>query len=209
MQPRRAALRPILIKEAIMSTSMLYRLGALAGLLSGVSIISGRLLARLPNTQPGEIVDLLSPFFALFLTIALYLGQRRESGVFGVVAFIVLFTGLVTLVSLDYYGAFMRIHLSETTIAQIEEGPSAPVFVGSLLTFLVGQILFGISVIRAGVYSKIAAILFMLGLIPIAFHPTGIFPESVVDIAAIAVGIGLIWWSIDLNRLAGTKIEPA
>jgi hypothetical protein len=179
----------------------------LAGFLSGVCIILGRLLARLPNSQSGETFDVLSPFFALFLAIALYLGQRRESGVFGGVAFIVLFTGLVMLVSLDYYGAFIRIHLPETMIAQIEAGPSAPVFVGSLFTFLIGEILFGISVIRAGVYSKIAAILFMLGLIFVALHPSGIFPESVIDIGATAVGIGLIWWSIDLYKLAIKKVE--
>lgn len=188
-----------------MSDSTLYRLGALAGFLSGVCIIIGRLLSRLPNTQPGEIVDLLSPFFALFLAVALYLGHRRESGVLGGIAFIVLFTGLVTLVCLDYYGAFIRIHLPEAVIAQVEEGSSAPVFVGSLFTFLIGGILFGISVIRAGVYSKIAAILFMLGLLPIALHPTGIFPESIVDIGATAVGIGMLWWSLGLNRLAGTN----
>ena len=188
-----------------MSKSTLYRLGALAGFMSGVLIIAGRVLARQPNTGPGEIVDWLSPFFALFLTIALYLGQRRESGVLGGVAFILLFTGLVLLVCLDYYGAFIRIHLPEAMIEQIEEGPSAPVFILSLLIFLIGEILFGISVIRAGVYSKIAAVLFMLGLLPVALHPTGIFPESGVDIGATAVGIGLIWWSIDLNRLAGSN----
>lgn len=63
--------------------------------------------------------------------------------------------------------------------------------------------------IRAGVYSKIAAVLFMLGLLPVALHPTGIFPESVVDIGAAAVGIGLIWWSIGLNRLAGANLDVA
>jgi len=188
-----------------MSTSTLYRLGALAGVLSGVWIITGRLLARLPNSQPGEIVDWLSPLFALYLAIALYLGQRRQSGVFGGIAFIVLFTGLVMLVSLDYYGAFIRIHLPQSMIAQIEQGPSAPVFVSSLLTFLIGELLFGISVIRAGVYSKIAAILFMLGLVIVALHPTGIFSESLVDIGAASVGIGMIWWSLNLNRLAVMK----
>lgn len=192
-----------------MSTSTLYRLGVLAGLLSGVFIILGRLMARLPNTQPGEIIDFLSPFFALFLTIALYLGQRRESGILGGIAFIVLFSGLVALVCLDYYGAFIRIHLPDAVIELVEEGSSAPVFVGSLLTFLIGEILFGISVIRAGVYSRIAAILFMLGLIPVVFHPTGIFPESAVDIGASAVGVGMIWWSIDLNKLGKSKVSSA
>ena len=190
-----------------MSVSALYRLGALAGFLSGGCMILGRILARLPNTQPGEIVDWLSPTFALFFLVFLYLGQRRESGVLGGIAFVLLFAGLVFVVCLDFYGAFMRIYLPGEIIALIEEGPSAPVFIAGLLIFLMGEILFGISVIRAGVYSRIAAILFMAGLIPIALHPTGIFPESVVDLGAAAAGIGLIWWSAGLYRLAGTKAD--
>jgi hypothetical protein len=188
-----------------MSATTLYRLGAVAGLLSGVCMILGRILARLPNTQPGEIIDWFAPTFALFFAIFLYLGQRRESGVFGGVAFIILFAGLVVVVCLDFYGAFMRIYLPADMIAMIEEGPSAPIFVVGLLIFLIGEILFGISVIRAGVYSKIAAILFMVGLIPVMLHPTGIFPESIVDIGAAVTGAGLIWWGIQLYRLAGIK----
>jgi hypothetical protein len=192
-----------------MSVTRLYRLGAVAGFLSGVCMILGRVLASLPNTQPGEIVDWFSPTFALFFAIFLYLGQRRESGVFGGIAFIVLFAGLLVVVCLDFYGAFMRIYLPADMIAMIEEGASAPVFVMGLLTFLIGEIIFGISVIRAGVYSKIAAVLFMAGLIPTALHPTGIFPEGMVDIGAAAAGVGLIWWSVELYRLAETKLELA
>jgi len=190
-----------------MSASTLYRLGALAGFLSGGCMILGRILARLPNTQPGEIVDWLSPTFALFFLIFLYLGQRSESGVLGGIAFIVLFAGLLFVICLDFYGAFMRIYLPDKIITLIEEGPGAPVFIAGLLTFLIGEILFGISVIRAGVYSKIAAILFMIGLIPIAMHPTGVFPESVVDIGAATTGAGLIWWSVELYRLANTEVD--
>lgn len=190
-----------------MSTRTLYRLGALAGFLSGICIIIGRLLASIPDTQVGEIFDFLSPFFALFLTIALYLKQRAESGVLGGVAFIVLFIGLTTLVSLDYYGAFIRIHLPDAIIEQIEEGSSAPVFVGSLFTFLIGEILFGVSVMRAGVYPKIPAVLFMVGLLPVALHPTGIFSESVVTLGATAVGIALIWWGVSLFSQADSERE--
>jgi hypothetical protein len=192
-----------------MSIATHYRLGALAGFLSGGCMILGRILARLPNTQPGEIVDWLSATFALFFLVFLYLGQRRESGTLGGATFILLFAGLVFVVCLDFYGAFMRIYLPGEIITLIEEGPSSPVFIAGLLTFLVGEILFGISVIRAGVYSRIAAILFMAGLIPIAMHPSGIFPESIVDLGAAAAGAGLIWWAAELNRLAATKADMA
>lgn len=185
-----------------MSTTTLYRLSAAAGVLSGVCIIIGKLLIPLPDPLPGEIFDFLSPLFGLFITMGLYLRQRKESGVFGGVAFIVFFIGLTSVVSLDYFGAFMRLELPEGAVDQLMEGPTSPVFVSSLFIFLIGEILLGISVIRAGVFSRIAAVLFMVGMIPVALHLSGIFPEIVVVIGSIMAGIGLIWWGISLYRLA-------
>jgi hypothetical protein len=190
-----------------LSTTTLYRLSALGGLLSGVCIILGKLLIPLPNPQPGEIFDTLAALFGLFFTVGLYLGQRRESGVFGGVAFIVLFIGLAAVLSLDYYAAFMRLELPPGTDELLMEGPNGPVFAASGLTFLIGEVFYGISVIRAGVFSKIAAVLFIAGMIPVALHLSGIFPEIVVEISSVVAGLGLIWWSIQLYRLAGSEGE--
>lgn len=183
-----------------MSKKTLYRLSALAGLLSGLCIIIGKLLIPLPNRQIGEVFDFFSPFFALPFAIGLYLWQRRESGVFGGIAFIVLFMGLATVVSLDYFGAFVAPYLPEGMVEQILDSPTGAVAAVSGLVFLIGEILFGISVIRANVFSKIAAVLFMVGmfLVPLV----GVFPESVVVIGSLIAGVGLIWWSFDLYRLA-------
>jgi hypothetical protein len=52
--------------EAIMSIKTLYRLSALAGILSGACIIIGKLLIPLPDPQPGEVFDFLSPFSPCF-----------------------------------------------------------------------------------------------------------------------------------------------
>ena len=188
-----------------MSKTTLFRLSAFAGILSGVCIIMGKLLIPLPNRQIGEIFDFFSPFLALLFLVGLYLGQRKESGVFGGIAFIILFFGLATVVSLDYFGAFIGPYLPEGMVEQILEGPTGIVFAISGLTFIIGEILFGISVIRAGVYSKIAAILFIIGMFPIPL--AGIFPESAVVIGSIIAGIGLIWWGVELYRLAGAISE--
>ena len=186
-----------------MSKKTLYRLSALAGILSGIAIIIGKLLIPLPNRQIGEIVDFFSPFLALLFLVGLYLGQRKESGVFGGIAFIVLFLGLATVVSLDYFAAFIAPYLPNGMVDQILEGPTGLVMAISGLTFLIGEILFGISVIRAGIYSKIAAILFLIGMFTI---PLGsIFPEIVVVIGSIIAGVALIWWGIELYNLAGSK----
>jgi hypothetical protein len=188
-----------------MTTGSLYRLSALAGLLSGVCIIIGKLLIPLSDPQPGEVFDLLSPFFALYFAVGLYLGQRKESGILGIVSFVLMFAGLAAVVSLDYFGAFIRLQLPESMTEQLMQGTSAPIFISSLLVFLVGELLFGVAVIKAGVFSKVAAALFMVGLFPVALHPTGVFPESVVEISSIVAGVGLIWWSYQLNRLGFSR----
>ena len=185
-----------------MSKSTLYRLSALAGILSGTAIILGKLLIPLPNRQIGEIFDFFSPFLALLFLVGTYLGHRKESGVFGGIAFIVLFFGLTTVVSLDYFGAFIAPYLPNGMVDQILEGPTGVVFIISGFTFLIGEILFGISVIRAGKYSKIAAILFLVGMFTV---PLGsVFPEIVVVIGSIIAGVGLLWWGVELYMLAGS-----
>ncbi len=188
-----------------MSATSLYRLSALAGIVSGLTIIIGKLLIPLPDPRPGEVFDFLSPLFALFLSVGLYLRQRRESGVFGGLAFILLFLGLSLVISLAYFGAFMVHEIPEEVVDRLMEGPSGPVFIGSILIFVIGELLFGISVIRSGVFSRIAAVLFMIAMIPTVLHLADIFPESVVVINSILAGAALIWWSVELYRLASSE----
>lgn len=177
----------------------------LAGVLSGICIILGKLLIPLPNRQIGEIVDFFSPFLALLFAVGLYLRQRKESGIFGGIAFIVLFMGLAAVVSLDYFAAFILPYLPEGMLDQIWESPAGGVAAVSGLVFLMGEILFGISVIRAKVYSKIASMLFMVGMF---FVPLGeVFPESAVVIGSIIAGVGLIWWGIELYAQASGESD--
>ena len=188
-----------------MSKKTLYRLSSLAGILSELCIIVGKLLIPLPNRQIGEIFDFFSPFFALFFALGLYLSQRRESGMFGGMAFIALFMGLAVVVSLDYFGAFIAPYLAEGVVDQILESPTGVVAAVSGLVFLIGEILFGISVMRASVFSKIASILFIVGmfLVPLG----GILPESAVVIGSIIAGVGLIWWGVELYQRANRGVD--
>jgi hypothetical protein len=137
----------------------------------------------------------------------MYLRHRRESGILGGIAFIVLFIGLSAVVSLDYFGAFMALELPPGTVEQLLEGRNGPWFAASGLAFLIGELLFGISVIRARVFPWIASVLFMGGMIPVALDLSGIFSEDVVIAASVVAGLGLIWWSLSLYRLAGSQTD--
>ena len=90
-------------------------------------------------------------------------------------------------------------------VEQILEGPAGVVAIIFGLVFLIGELLFGVSVIRANVFSKIASILFMIGmfLVPLV----GVFPEGVVVFGSIIAGVGLIWWSVELYRLADSNLD--
>jgi hypothetical protein len=190
-----------------MSTSTLYRLSALAALVSGVCIIVGKVLALLPDPQAGEVFDVISPLFGLFAILGIYLWQREQSGTFGGVAFILVFIGLALITSMDYFGAFIRLRLPEDTVAQLMDGPSGPVFGISGLIFLVGEILFGVSVLRAGVFSKIAAWLFMIGFVPMTLFE--LLPDTIVWAGSVLAGAGIIWWGLALWSFASDSTERA
>lgn len=85
------------------------------------------------------------------------------------------------------------------------DSPSGPVFTGSILIFVVGELLFGISVPRASVFSRIAAVLFMITPLPTVLHLADVFPESVVVISSILAGVALVWWSIELHSMASKE----
>jgi hypothetical protein len=188
-----------------MSTSKIFRLSALAAIASGICIITGKGLAFLPNPQAGEILDFFSPLFGLFAFIGVYLWQQKESGFFGWVAFIVAFIGLALIVSLDYFGAFIRPYIPTITMEQIMEGPTGIVATISGLIFLVGEVLFAISVLRVGKFSRIASVLFMIGFIPVPLIE--VFPFSIVAIGSVLAGIGIIWWGISLWSFANLDMD--
>ena len=179
-----------------MSTSRIFRLSALAAIASGICIIIGKVLALLPDPQAGEIFDFFSPLFGLFAIIGIHLWQQKKSGAFGWVAFIVVFIGLTLVASLDYFGAFIRPYIPANIMDQIMAGPTGTVAIISGLTFLVGEVLFAISVFRAANFSKIATLLFMVGFIPVPL--VDVFPFSIVAIGSVLAGIGIIWWGISL-----------
>jgi hypothetical protein len=76
-----------------MSTSNLFRLSALAGLVSGLAIAVENLHDLLGYTQSGIILDVISPALGLFALTGIYLWQRERAGVFGSIGYIVAFFG--------------------------------------------------------------------------------------------------------------------
>ncbi len=186
-----------------MSTSSLFRLSALATLVSGVCIVVGNLLGLLPNPQTGAIIGLFSPLLGLFGLTGIYLWQREQAGVFGGIGYIVVFFGLALIVGLDYAGVFIFPRLEENVLEGLMTGPTGMIFMVSALIYLVGAILFGISVIIAGVFSWIPALLFMIGFVPVTLF--AFLPDIVVTIGSIVAGVGIFWFGVSLLSFSAKK----
>jgi hypothetical protein len=191
-----------------MQTRRLFRLGGLAAIISGVAIVTGKVLMILPDPQVGEIFDFFSPLFGLFAVMAVYLYQREESGTFGAVAFVVMFIGLALVTSLDYFGAFIRLELAEATRDALMEGSPGIVAAVSGLIFLIGEILFSVSILRARVFPKAAAWLFLVGFIPMTLIE--VLSDELVAAGSLIAGAGIIWLGASLWRFtAAGSLEAA
>jgi len=179
-----------------MKNSSLYTLGFLSAILSGATIITGKILAIGSFYWAGEFFDFLSPFFGLYAIITIYLWQRKTVGLTGFIAFIVLFAGISMVLCLDYFGAFILPYLPEGTVDQLLKGPTSTALSVSGFVFILGIILFGITTIRAGRLPAGATLLFVFGFITV---PLGeLLPVEVVHSGSVLAGLGLLWWGIYL-----------
>jgi hypothetical protein len=174
-----------------MSDRSLYRLAAVAGLISGAAIILGKVLMLLPGEQAGEIADFMSPLFGLGAIVGVYLFHRERAGLFGAVGFVVMFVGLGLVTSLDFYGAFVRLELDEDVREGVLEGSAGLAMAVSALIFLVGTVLFGSSLVRSGVYPRPVGWLFVVGFV---FVPlVEVVGELVVALGSILAGVSVLW----------------
>jgi hypothetical protein len=188
-----------------MSEWSLFRLAAVSGVVSAVSIIVGKALMLLPGEQAGEIADFLSPLFGLGAIVGVYLFQRSQAGVYGAVAFVVVFVGLAMVTSLDFFGAFIRLELSEELRDELLEGTPGLAMAVSALIFLTGVVMFGISLLRSGVYPRPAGWLFIIGFV---FVPlVEVVGETAVALGSILAGISVLWLSSVL--WSGSSRAPA
>ncbi len=183
-----------------MATDTLFSLSALACILAGISIITGTILNDLIKNTKGSLFNFLGALIGLFGITGMYLWQRDTSGIFGLIAYVAVFVGLTLIVCIDYFGSFIAPSLPENELNKLGSSAAMQVTMISALIFLLGEILFGISVFITGILPRIATVLFMVGF------PTTSVRRAYPIITFIGLtlsGVGLIWWGVSLLRLAG------
>lgn len=184
-----------------MSTLTLYSLSAVASILSGIFIILGSVLNDLLKRSKGAFYNFLGALIGLFGITGIYLYQREEAGIFGFIAYVFIFIGLALIACIDYSGSFVTPNLSDDQKARLGKSSAMQATYFSFLIFLIGDILFGIMALSAGVFPKIATVFFMIGFLATMVRPVY---QIITFIGLSLSGIGLIWWGVSMWMMVGT-----
>ncbi|HEY7347649.1 MAG TPA: hypothetical protein VH599_04970 [Ktedonobacterales bacterium] len=148
-----------------------------------------------------QVVNWVAKVFLLWALVGLYSRQAKETGVLGFIAFLLSFVG-ITLVFGTIWGYFLLAPgFAKVAPAFLDAGGTQfsllPGLVGLILPFalaLLGFLLFGVASLRAKVFPRWAAVLFIL--FPPLFVVKGFIPLP--SIADIAFGAGLVWMGYTL-----------
>ncbi|GAA3454478.1 hypothetical protein [Dactylosporangium matsuzakiense] len=171
------------------------RFGAGCGVLLGLCIaVPGAIEAFTGETAATSLVLGLGVVLAAPTATVLYFHQRAESGRFGALAFAVHLLGLGLFNGVAFSLNVVLFFLDDATVASLRAGPTGPVLTAGAAVFVLGTLLFAASMVRAGVFPKLPAIGYGLGLTLLAaLAPLDDTPwTSLVHIAA---GASVAWLS--------------
>jgi hypothetical protein len=193
-----------------MSYNSILRLGGLLGLLAaGVSVIFNVLkmagLVPAAIDDPRAMATLLLIIFALF---AIYAKQSHKAGILGLLGFFLTVTALVFNIAFRYVATFIVPPLAgayQEAFAAAFSGPINSFIMFIFLTLPIGYLLLGIATYRAGILSRWAALLLILGPI---INYVGVMAPVVSTAGGLLTNIAIAWLSYGL--LAGTaeRVSP-
>lgn len=180
-----------------MKVSQLYHWAGIAGIAAGFLNI----IAEFAPDRLGGPLNLLVVILGLWLLTALYIRQREESGMLGFIGYIINTFGLALFAGLVFAQLFVLSVLDTALVTELLAGPTGQAALVSMVIFTVGVILFGVALIRANLFPKWAAALYIIGFLPVAVAP--FIREIIVSIGEVVAGIGLMWLSYALMSSVG------
>ena len=191
-----------------MSGSNLIRWAGLSLLVSGVLVALGFILHPPEEVAAvssslwaiAHLLVLVSFWLGMLSLFGLYARQVAETGVLGLIGFILVFITMASLTGIIYFEAFIDPVLAveapefvEARFAgEISRGAFDVIVLLTGLLLILGWLLFGIGIIRAGILPRWAAVLALIGAVPIGLLP--LLPSFIiVKIFAVVFGLGLAW----------------
>ncbi|MEU7876227.1 hypothetical protein [Dactylosporangium sp. NPDC049140] len=174
----------------------LQRFGASCGVLLGLTIaLPGAVEAFTGETAATGLVLGLGTALAAPAATALYLHQREKAGRFGAAAYAVHLLGLGLFTGVAFALNVVLFYLDPAAVAALKAGPTGPALLGCAGVFVLGTLLFGVSLLRAGVFPRLPSAGYGLALTLLAaLAPLDDTPwTSLVHVVA---GASVTWLSL-------------
>ncbi|WP_158630311.1 hypothetical protein [Glycomyces terrestris] len=168
------------------------RIGAATGAASGVLIAAASAVEIVTGEVPATGLALgIAPALGLPLVVALHLGHRGAARGLGSIAYALNLVGLGLFGGAGFALNLVLIHLDPAVTAGLPAAATAALL-GSALVFSAGTVLFGVAMLRAGVYPRVPVALYAFAFPLIALLaplPDDLFVSAV----HIAGGAALVW----------------
>jgi hypothetical protein len=193
-----------------MSESWLLRFGAVCGVVLGLSTgVPGLVEAFTGETTVTSFVVGVGAAFGAPALTALYLHQRAAAGRFGALAYAVNVIGLGLFAGVAFALNLVLFFLDDAVVEELMTGPTRAAVLGSALVFVVGTVLFSVSMVRSRVYPRVPALGYGVTLTLLALlAPLDDTPlTSAVHVLA---AVSLIWlsaavWTATAGRPAADR----
>jgi hypothetical protein len=165
-----------------------------------------------------ETVKILMAVLSLIGITGMYLRQVKQTGVLGLLGYVLFGAGYLLLMSIQIIGVFVLPFLASSSPDYVNDvlvaavggtppgdiGPLQILFKVSGFTFLAGGFLFGIALFRAGVLARWAAALLAVGAV--ATIATSVLPQVNPRLFAIPIGVAMVGLGYSLWR---TQVAPS
>lgn len=182
--------------------------GALSGLFIG---LPGAIEAFTGETTATSFVLGVSPAFAAPLLVALHLRQHSDAGRAGTIAYAVNLVGLGLFGGAAFTLNMALFGLDDATLEEVLSGTTRVSLLGSALVFAVGTVLFGLSLVRTGLFPKVPSWGYAVTLSALAL--LGPLPDSLfTSLVHVLAGTSVTWLSLSLlawPRSASTAVRGA
>jgi hypothetical protein len=213
--------------EMAITTSTLTKAAAVAAMAGGLLFIAVQFkhpLLAAPFTTTTEYAvretaKIFMAFFSLIGITGIYLRQVRQTGVLGLIGYVLLGVGYLTILSIQLIGVFVLPDLAASQPGYVNDvlavaTSGTPVGdVGRFqtlsnvgITYILGGVIFGVALFRAGVLARWAAVLMSVGAV--ATIATFQLPELTQRLFAIPAGVALIGLGYSLWRDQRTTTIP-
>lgn len=196
-----------------MSSNTLVRWSGLACIIGGCCLagfvlvhpwdqLLGAEIARSARWQIAHMLHFVGALFALLGLLGIFARQREQLGSLGVIGFVLSFAGNAMFLGTGMITAFIWPMLAQHAPATVEVGGpifgwphSVLAFALTAVTLSIGYALFGIAMVRVGVFPRWSIFMLVtgaiLGMLPP--HPMGALPWWGLVFGGVLYGAALLW----------------